>query len=81
MVRQLHEVYFETGRCLLAARDPERAVEMLRSSLQLSRLVASESHRLYDAYEPRELLHPFLGLMHKSKLALLQCAELGFGQA
>ena len=89
MVRQLHELYFRTGQCLLAVgaqhgpASPEastaggEAVEMFQQSLNISSLVATEHHQLYDAYDS-EQLQELLALMHKSKLALLQCAEWGF---
>ena len=89
MVRQLHDLYFRTGQCLLAVgaqhgpTSPEastaggEAVEMFQQSLNISSLVATEHHQLYDAYDS-EQLQELLALMHKSKLALLQCAEWGF---
>ena len=70
------------GECILKRKQAvemqreqrEQAVEMFTHSLNISQLVATEHHRLYNAYSPRDM-QDLLALMHRSKLAILQCEQ------
>jgi hypothetical protein len=76
------QLYFNMGECILKRKQAvemqreqrEQAIEMFTHSLNISQLVATEHHRLYNAYSPRDM-QDLLALMHRSKLAILQCEQ------